>query len=278
MKKIIAAIDSLKFSESTTNYAVHIAKQLNAHLVGVFLDDPTYTSYKIYDVVVKEGATEARLKQYDHADAETRDEASKRFEAAAGDAGITYSIHHDRGIALQDLLHESVYADLLIIDSHETLTHYVEKQPTRFISDLLSDVQCPVLLVPDRYKPIDKIALLYDGEPSSVYAIKMFSYLFPLFKNLETEVVSVKTPNQTLHLPDNKLMKEFMKRHFPKVAYNVIKGFADIEIVKHLKSLGPNVLVVVGAYRRGRVSRWFHESMADTLVKQTKLPLFIAHQ
>lgn len=278
MKKIIAAIDGLKFSESTTKYAVHVAKQLNAHLVGVFLDDPTYTSYKIYDVVVKDGASEARLRQYDRADAETRNDASKRFEAAAANAGITYSIHHDRGIALQDLLHESIYADLLVIDSHETLTHYVEKQPTRFISDLLSDVQCPVLLVPDKYKPIDNIVLLYNGEPSAVYAIKMFSYLFPLFKTLETEVVSVKTPNQTLHLPDNKLMKEFMKRHFPKVDYNVINGFADVEIVKHLKTLGPNVLVVVGAYRRGRVSRWFHESMADTLVKQTKLPLFIAHQ
>jgi nucleotide-binding universal stress UspA family protein len=278
MKKIIAAIDGLKFSESTVNYAVHIAKQVNAHLVGVFLDDPSYTSYKIYDVVVKEGVTEAKLKQYDEEDTEKRREATMKFESVCTEAGLNYSVHHDHGIALRELLHESIYADLVIIDSHETLTHYEEKQPTRFVRDLLGDVQCPVLLVPHRHKPIDKVVLLFDGEPSSVYAIKMFSYLLPLFRNLDTEIVSVKTVNQSLHLPDNKFMKEFMKRHFPKINYNVIKGFADIEIVKHLKSLGPNVLVVLGAYRRGRVSRWLHESMADTLVKETKLPLFIAHQ
>lgn len=279
MKKIIAAIDGLKFSESTMTYAVHIAKQLNAHLVGVFLDDPTYTSYKIYDVVLKEGASEATLNQYDEEDAERRKEAARRFESACNDAGINHSAHHDHDIALRELLHESIYADLLIIDCHETLTHYEEKQPSRFIRDLLSDVQCPVLLVPHKYKPIDKkIVLLYDGEPSSVYAIKMFTYLLPLFQSLDTEIVCVKTVNQTSHLPDNKLMKELIKRHFPKVNYNIIKGIAEVEIVKHLKNVGPNALVVLGAYRRGRVSRWFHESMADTLIKETKLPLFIAHQ
>jgi nucleotide-binding universal stress UspA family protein len=278
MKKIIAAIDGLKFSESTMNYAVHIAKQLNAHLVGVFLDDPTYTSYKIYDVVVKEGVSEAKLKQYDEEDAEKRKEAATRFESVCNDAGINHSVHHDRDIALRELLHESIYADLLVIDSHETLTHYEEKQPSRFIRDLLAEVQCPVLLVPHKYKPIDKIVLLYDGEPSSVYAIKMFTYLLPLFKNTDTEVLCVKTVNKTAHLPDNKLMKEYIKRHFPKVDYKVIKGFAEVEIVKHLKIFSPNVLAVLGAYRRGKVSQLFHESMADTLIKETKLPLFIAHQ
>lgn len=278
MKKIIAAIDGLKFSESTMAYSIQIAKEENAHIVGVFLDDSTYTSYKIYDVVVREGASEAKLKQYDEEDADTRSEAVNKFESACSDAGLNYSIHHDRGIALRELLHESIYADLLIIDSHETLTHYNEKQPTRFVRDLLADVQCPVFLVPRKYKPIDKVVLLYDGEPSSVYAIKMFDYLLSSFRNLEAEILSVKTVNKNLHLPDNKLIREFIKRHFPKMNFNVIKGFADIEIVKHLKTLGPNVLVVLGAYQRGMLSRWWHESMADTLVKETKLPLFIAHQ
>ena len=80
-------------------------------------------------------------------------------------------------ISLPELLHESIYADLLIIDSKETLTHYEEEVPTRFIRDLLTDVQCPVLLVPQKYKPVKKIVLLFDGEPSSVHAIKMFSYI-----------------------------------------------------------------------------------------------------
>jgi len=277
MKKIIVAFDGLKYSESTRDYATYLAKQTNTHLVGIFMDDPTYTSYKIYELIVKEGASEEMLKKYEAKDKSTRDAAVINFEKACQKEGLEYTIHRDRKIAILELKHESIYTDLLIIDSKETLTHYAEKLPTRFIRDLLSDVQCPVLIVPQKYKPIQKIILLYDGEPSSVYALKMFSYLLPQLKHLDTEVISVNPVNTTLHMPDNKLMKEFMKRHFPKAKYSVMKGWAEDEIVKHLKQTSGNAIVVLGAYRRGTVSRWFRESMADTLMKEVKVPLFIAH-
>ena len=277
MKKIIVAFDGLKYSESTRDYATYLAKQTNTHLVGIFMDDPTYTSYKIYELIVKEGASEEMLKKYEAKDKSTRDAAVINFEKACQKEGLEYTIHRDRKIAILELKHESIYTDLLIIDSKETLTHYAEKLPTRFIRDLLSDVQCPVLIVPQKYKPIQKIILLYDGEPSSVYALKMFSYLLPQLKHLDTEVISVNPVNTTLHMPDNNLMKEFMKRHFPKAKYSVMKGWAEDEIVKHLKQTSGNAIVVLGAYRRGTVSRWFRESMADTLMKEVKVPLFIAH-
>jgi nucleotide-binding universal stress UspA family protein len=165
----------------------------------------------------------------------------------------------------------------LIIDSKETFTHYDENPPTKFIREMLVNVECPVLLVPPKYKPIKKIALLYDGEPSSVYAIKMFSYLFPTFKDIEVEVISVNEVHQSLHLTDNKFVKEYMKRHFPKASFTVLKGLAEIEIVRYLKNLKDNCLIVSGAYRRGMVSRWFRQSMADVLMKELKQPLFVAH-
>lgn len=277
MKKIIAAFDGLKYAESTRDYAINIAKQTNTHLVGIFLDDSLYTSYKIYDLIAKEGVSEDKLKKLEAKDKATRGAASANFEKACQQQGLEYTVHHDRNIALQELKHESIYSDLLVIDAKETLTHYTEKLPTRFIRDLLTDAQCPVLIVPQKYTPIEKVILLFDGEPSSVHAIKMYSYLLPQLSNLETEVISVKTPETSLHIPDNKLMKEFMKRHFPKATYTVIKGWAEEEIVKLLQKQTKNTLVVLGAYRRGTVSRWFRESMADTLMKECKLPLLIAH-
>lgn len=277
MEKIIAAFDGLQYSNSTKEYAVYLAKQTKTHLVGVFMDDFTYTSYKIYELVTRQGVSEEKLKQYREKDKAARDTAADDFETACQHAGIEYTVHHDRNIAIQDLKHESIYADLLIIDAKETLAHYPEKQPTRFIRDLLSDAQCPVLLVPQKFKPVEKIILLFDGEPSSVHAIKMFSYLLPQLTQIEADVISVNPVNTTLNMPDNKLMKEFMKRHYPKAKYKVMKGLAEDEIVKYLKQQSGNALVVLGAYRRGAISRLFRESMADILMQKTKLPLFIAH-
>ncbi len=277
MKKVISIFDGLKFSNSTLQYSIQLAKQMNAHLVGIFLDDLTYHSYKVYDAVIQDAATIKDLNILDEKDQSKRRQAKEKFENACQHAKLEYSIHVDKKIAYQALIHETIYADICIIDFNETFNRYKESLPTGFIRDLLSHTQCPVLLVPKKYTPIEKYLLLYDGEPSSVYAIKQFSYLFHTLKHLPCEVLTIKESGN-LHLPDNKLMKEFMKRHFPKATYKVKKSdFAEDEIVDHLKDMKENTLVVLGAYRRSVVSRWFRESMADKIMKHLKLPLFIAH-
>ena len=277
MKKIIAAFDGLKFSEGTRDWAVYLTKNSDTHLVGISLEDTSYTSYRIFDLVTPEGVAAGRQKQLDEADQLTRMQSAHHFEAACQAAGVEFSMHHDRRYSSIELKHESIYADLLLINSSETFNHYQEDPPTLFVRDLLADVQCPVLLVPVKFIQPEKLILLYDGAPASVYAAKMFSYLLPRFKRLNTEVITVKNSHSSLHLPNNKLMKEFMKRHYPKAKYIIKKGNSEDEIVHLLKEYTGNAIVVLGAYGRSGISRWFHESMADRLMKQLKLPLFIAH-
>jgi nucleotide-binding universal stress UspA family protein len=279
MKKIIAAIDGLKYSQATTDYAIQFANDSNAHLVGVFLDDMTHHSYKVYEVIHSEvGVSQEKMGKFEKHDQELRAEAAEKFEISCRNACINHTIHHDRNIASRELLHECIYADMLVINSKETLSAYEENQPTRFIRDVLVNLECPVLVVPDTFKSIEKVIFLYDGEPSSVYAIKMFSYMFPNWNNVSMEVVTVNSANDSLHLPDGRLMKEFMKRHCPQATYTVLKGdLPDIEIVNYLKNKNLHELVVLGAYRRGMVSRWFKPSLADVLMQDISSPLFIAH-
>jgi len=279
MKKIIAAIDGLKYSQDTIDYAIQFAMDSDAHLVGVFLDDITHHSYKIYEVIHSEGGvSEEKMERFEKQDKDLRIEAAEKFEISCRNATINHTVHHDRNIAIHELLHECIYADMLVINSKETLTAYEENQPTRFIRDLLVNLECPVLVVPDRFKPIEKIIFLYDGEPSSVYAIKMFSYMFPNWNNVAMEVVSVNSASDSMHLPDGRLMKEFMKRHYPQATYTILKGdLPDVEITNYLKNKSQHELVVLGAYRRGMVSRWFKPSMADVLMQDIGSPLFIAH-
>lgn len=276
MKKIVAVFDGLRFSASTLQYAIAVAKQQPSHLVGLFLDDFTYNSFSMYKLL-KAGATDAEIRELEAKDEKIREISARHFEQSCQEAGLNYSVHHDRNIAIQDILHESIYADLLIIDMDETMVTDEAKPPTRFIRDLLVDVQCPVLLVPQKYEEIRRLVLLYDGEPSSVYAIKMFSYLMPCLQQLQTEVLSVNEEGEGRHLADKRLMKEFMKRHFPKAFYKVTQGRPEDEIATYLHQQPPGTLAVLGAYRRGMVSRWFRPSMADELMEKVTMPLFIAH-
>lgn len=278
MKKFIAAFDSLRFSESTLKYAVFLAKHSDAHLVGVFLDDFTRHSYSIVDIAKYEGGMfDEHIQQLNVKDKEERDKSVEKFEAACQSAGINYSVHRDRNIAIQELLHESIYADLVVISEDETVTRYEEAAPTGFIRELLNDVQCPVVVIPSKYTAVDKVVLLYDGGPSSVYAVRIFSYLFESLKDLETQILTVKATEESLHLPDNRLMKEFIKRHYPKAEYIVLKGQAEDQIIQFLHREKKNPILVLGAYRRNKLSRLFKPSMADNLLQHLKMPLFIAH-
>jgi nucleotide-binding universal stress UspA family protein len=277
MKKIIAAFDGLQYSTATTEYAVHIAKEMHAHLVGIFLDDMIYHSFRFTDVIEGDEVSEKKLKELNEKDAATRKHAIQQFKKACEHASLEFSVHHDKNVAVKDLLHESVYSDMLIVGKKESFTIYQKKFPSDFIQDVLADVQCPVLLVPEKYIPLQSVIFLYDGEPSSVYAVKMFCYDCTAFQHLPAKILSVKPLKQSLHLPDNHLMKEFMKRHLPKAEYTVLKGEAENTILTYLQQQQQDAVIVLGAYRRSRVSRWFRESMADVLMTNTNFPLFIAH-
>ncbi|MDE3214250.1 MAG: universal stress protein [Bacteroidota bacterium] len=277
MNKIIAAFDGLKFSEVTLTCAIDLARKSKGHLVGISLEDATYRGFALDDVIDQKGFSEAKMKQLMKEDEKKRKLSSMRFEEICREAHIPYTIHHDKKIALRELLHESIYADLLIIDSRETLTKFHEKLPTRFIGDLLSSLQCPVLLVGREYQPVQKVALLYDGGTSSVYAIKMFGYLAGELKDLPVDIVTVTRDGKKLSSDDTELMDELVKRHFPQTKYISLKGEPEETLIHHLKNQEKNTLVVVGAYQRGAASRWLHPSIADALTVHLKNPLFIAH-
>lgn len=278
MKKFLAVFDGYKMSESTLQYAIELSRLANAHLVGVFLDEFIYRNYNVYEVITSYNNYEQEISKLDAKDKETRDRSVQYFEDVCRKAAIDFSIHRDTSIALQELKLESMFADLLLINEHENFTVKKESSPTHFMKDLLGDVQCPVLIVPDNFLKPEKIILLYDGRPSCLYALKMFSYLFSDLKRIPVEVFSVKEDGQlNNNFPDSILMREFIERHFPAAEFVFKYGNAEKEIPEYLKVNSYNVLLVLGAYRRSEMSRFFKISMADILQKELDVPLFIAH-
>ena len=276
MKKIIAAFDGFKYSTSTEKYAIFLSKITGALLAGIFLEDFTYRNYRLFDMVGSEGVPEEKVKELIAADKALRNNSVKKFEQACESAAINYSVHRDKSIALQELLKETIYGDLLLINKSESLTHFEELIPTHFIKSLLADVQCPVLLLPPEFKQPEKIVILYDGSPSSVYAARMFSYMMPQLKNLPLSIISVEANTEVRSLHEPKLMKEFVECHYPEAKIKLLKGDPESEIVAYLEKQ-TGAFVILGAYKRSLVSRWLKNSMADILMEEIDLPLFIAH-
>ena len=96
-------------------------------------------------------------------------------------------------------------------------------------------------------------------------------------KELETIVLTVNKSEESVLLPNSRLVREFVLQHYPKAEAIILKGDAGQEITAYLKREKSYPLVVMGAYQRSKFSRAFRPSMADHLLQHVEVPLFIAH-
>lgn len=277
MKKILAVFEGSKYSDGASKYAIEIARSTGSMLVGVFIQDLRYLNFtyaSLYDQPYID------ITAIENSKEEMQEKINlniKLFQRACDSKGVHHKVHLDKGVPIQEVIKESVFADILVIDSHTGFSAFGEKAPDFFLKDLLTDSHCPVLIVPPQYSHFDKALLCYDGTPSSVYAIKQFAYLFPELQKMETIVVSV---NQTAtnHLNEGSNLKELVKQHFADTNYVVLNGDVEEELISFLKNEGNNLLIVMGAYGRNALSRLFHQSLSNRILQELNMPLFVTHE
>ncbi len=279
MQKIIVAFDSLHFSESALKYAIYLAGQSRASLVGAFLDNPSYHSFFTAPDTFSEDdddvVTEKKTRRLESIDKATKANGLKKFETACDAAGVEYAVHMD-DFNSNDLIRETIFADLLIINAHEKFIASEQQTPSSFIRTLLRHMHCPVLLVPDSFAPIASITVLYNGDPSSVLALKMFNYLLPNFDELQTQIMYA-APGSLDEIPEDQMMKEWVQRHFCHIDYKILTNSSEEQLLEELKSKHGHSLIIAGAYRRNMFSMLLHPSLADRIIGQLNNPLFIAH-
>jgi hypothetical protein len=278
MKKFILGIDGYHYHPSTVKFAIECAKMTHSHLTGIMLDDHTYSSYKIYEVIIEEGISEKKLKAYKEKDLKMRKTSSAQFEADCKAGHISFNVHHDKDFALDELLQETLFADLLFLSIEDSFSHHEEKSPPHFIKQVLLRTSCPVIICPNQAVSFDKVIFLYDGSESSVFSMKQYALLFPEQLDRTIEIISVRAVDETNHLPHHGLIKEWLTRHFKHISIRVLKGIPENELLNYLQYQSSKPLIVAGAYGRNVLSRWIKPSLADMLLDQLQMPVFIAHK
>lgn len=277
MNKFIVALDGLHYSETAVRYALDWTKPGDAFLSGIFLDDPTYTGFKIYDAIDDQGISNQVLETNRKIDANKRMQSAIDFSNRCQKAGLQHNIHHDRHIAVIDLIQETRFADLLLISQEEKFSHHEQEFPSRFLREIMNDTECPIVILPKTHRPVENIIFFYDGRFQSVHSMRNFAFLFPNWSSLPTQLMSVRSMEDNLHLPNNKLLKEWLGRHFRNVQYHVTKGIPEIEILHFLNNQPSNSIIIMGARKRIMLSKWLRTGLLEKIIHQFDFPVFIAH-
>lgn len=274
MKKLIIALDGQHFPKGAFEFAKEINRKANVLLAGVFLSPVDYSKLLAYTGM--EGVALMPEWTMRNEDDMLVNKNISLFREACTAEGIEFRVHKDTDLmAISSLIDESRFADALLVSSDLFYANVSREQPNFYLEEVLKRAECPVMLVPEEYEEPGQVVLSYDGNESSVFAIKQFAYVFPELAKKETTLLSI--TGQEDELPDYSLITELVSRHYPNLKLQNLH-------LKNKKAFGewmktkPNSFIVMGAFSRSMFSQLFRRSFASDIIRELKMPLFISHR
>lgn len=274
MKKILLAFEGSHFSKGAFEFACRLNLLQPILLVGVFLPQAELANFWSY---ANDVGGPLLFPVIENSESELVKQNIERFEKLCRSNDVNYRVHKDfYDLAIPELKKESRYADLLILGSEVFLKNMGTDSPSNYLQDALHDINCPVLLVPEKFDFSESIILAYDGNEDSVFAIKLFAYLFPELTKVPTLLVYANDDAER-DFPDKILIEELAARHFSnltifKIDLNHKKYFS--KWVSEKKS----AMLLSGSYGQSGLLQHFKKSFVKDVIADHRLPVFIAHK
>lgn len=269
MKKILVAFEASAYPSHLSAFAIKLATQTGALLHPVFVNktniypvvgQPLSADYSfsavplIVDDTMLEDNTELIRSN------------ARLFENECREAGVPCTIDGDTALFVENLIDHSAFADLIIADAAEI-----------FLQEFFPNTHCPVFLIPEKARMPQRAVLCYDESFSSIYALKMYSYLFPEWSGLPSALISINPKGDNGNKYDDYL-SDWLPQHFTSLQRITEQGNLQTELTGLIGKENPYAVVVMGAFGGNAISRLFHKSLANVVLEETIASVFIIHE
>ena len=278
MRKILVAINSISPDKNSLEFACYLGRLTNSKITGIFLENIAYEEALKLKPVNEIRYSDGQINEYPDPQINRTELIEKNissYKEAVISRGVNFILHRDRGIPAYELTEESRYADILVLDAATSFNKHFEGTPTNFIKDVLKSTECPVIISPEGFEAVDEIVFTYDGSASSLFAIKQFTYLFPQLHDKKITVVHINDTGEWNDANRFKL-KELLRNYYYDLHFEILKGNINNALFEYVLKKD-NTFLVMGAYGRNALSRFFKPSRADLIIKTIPQPIFIAH-
>lgn len=190
---------------------------------------------------------------------------------------IKHQVHRNDDEWYKDiLLRESRFSDLMLLSGELFYSDIDTDQPNSFLQEALHASECPVMIVPEDFVPLQHVVIAYDGSKESMYAMKEFCHLLPQYTDLPTEFVYIKDENSK-EIPDIDNLKNYSRLHFSSMNFSKLQ-FKAASYFANWIGEKQQVLMVSGSFGRSSFSYVARRSFAEQVIHDHKMPVFIAHR
>ncbi|MEI6948559.1 universal stress protein [Paraflavisolibacter sp. H34] len=275
MEKILWVVNPCAATKNALDFAAFMARLTRSKLTGVFLDpDPDDGHRRMAPGPAYFAGAETAAYQMQTAKLDVS-QCIHYFEEGCEQRGLHYETLRLPDLPLEGLLAESHYADLLLLDASTTLYEGREGLPSDFAREVFRSAGCPVIVPPAEFLGIDEVVFCYDGTPSALQAMKLFTYLLPQMSDKRVHVLELVEENREVLL-DKAKVRAWLQAHYSEIGFEVEKGPASTWLFSYFLKKQKQ-FIVMGAYGRGKLSSLLHHSSADNVLRTIDQPLFLAH-
>ncbi len=275
MNRILLAFDGYHFSKEALGFVRELNELQPVMVNGMFLPEIAYPgAYGFAGTASMEmPSLKKSLEAYDE---ETLEANVNVFKDLCEQSGIAYTVHKCLDeFTVRHLKKETRFSDVMIVSNELFRRNTLNSETDEYIEITLHHSECPVLVLPEQCDFPDHIVLAYDGSASSVYAIKLFSYLFPELCRKSTLLVYASKKEH--ELPDREYIEELASRHFSKMDIMNLR-MDPAKYFGEWVSVRKKPLLVAGSFERSPLSELLKKSFAGDVIKEHKVPVFIAHK
>ena len=276
MEKILVILNANKPDTQLIDFGIKIASVSKSKLTGLFIEN-LYFEYIPANDIEPVSFFETMPEKIKPAVATDTDQAIRIFKEECLSKTVGSEIYVIKGEPIQEVIYESRFADLLIMDADMSFYETEDQMPSHFVKEVLANAECPVVIAPGKITEFDEIVFCYDGSASSVFAIKQFTYLFPELKKKNVILLEVNRNEFQLKDETHLRMMAWIRAHYPSAYYKTLKGDVKEVLADYLTNK-KNSIAVMGAYGRSMFSNFIKKSNADVLMNKIDLPIFICHK
>ncbi|MET0710650.1 MAG: universal stress protein [Tardiphaga sp.] len=278
IKSLIVFVDASPVGDARTRYAVRLAAEHDAHLIGVFIAPTGWKRNPADGFVTGAVAVREMVERHSLFEREAAAAAIEHFETLAGRERVRCEFRSIETSNADELVRlHSLHSDLVVVGYPSPGGLPAQGTPAA----MLLATGVPFLIVPDTWTSDSVASKIVFAWNASREARRAISDALPLMKTAQSVAVLVIDPKKNASHGEQPGadVAHYLCRHgvIATVEQRQSNGVAVADVIREFAVNEGSDLIVLGAYSHARTREFIFGGVTRSLLKNITVPTLIAH-
>jgi nucleotide-binding universal stress UspA family protein len=277
MKNLLICTDGSNYSQECCRYGAWIAKQTGARIEVLYVTDLRQFEVPVMadlsgslGIQPYAGMIQQLQEVEEHKAKFVEEHAMKVFS----DAGLLdrVNFYHETGLLVDEIEDYAAKADLVLLGKRGENANFASAHLGSMLERVIRAATKPCLVTSREFKPIDRVAIAYDGGPNCKQALKFMAET-ELCRAFDLHVITaVEGHREDAAAKCLEEAEHFMKHAGLYPCYQMLTGEVETAISDYVKKAKIDLLIT-GAYGHSRIRELLIGSTTTELLRSCRVPV-----